>query len=73
MPHRQRTWMVQTYSLGGANVHSHASLVHPSPHPKRHLDRFSRFFAQLTAESPLYFTMVSPSKFPLRTGDVDPI
>jgi len=34
------------------------SWAHPSPQPKRHLDRFSRF-AQMTAES-LYFTVYRP-------------
>jgi len=38
---------------GGASVHphpTHTSMAHPSPNPKRHLDRFSRF-TQLTAAS----------------------
>ena len=44
--HRNCTWSVQSYSLGDASVHpylTHASLDHPSPQPKRHLDRFSGF------------------------------
>ena len=43
--------------------------AHPSPQPKRHLDRF-RHFAQLTAVS-LHSTMgrqFPPSKLPLSTG-----
>jgi len=32
-PHRRRTWVVLSYSPGGANVHPH--LVHPSRHPRR--------------------------------------
>jgi len=41
--------------------------VHPSPHPKRHLDRFSCFCTAHGIES-LYFTMGRPfpSKLPLR-------
>jgi len=53
-PYRRRTWTVQSYSPGCANVHPlliMLSWTHPSPHTKRHLDRFSRF-AQLTANSP---------------------
>jgi len=53
-PHRRRTWMVQSYSTGCANTQPHLTkflyasfnlaCTHPSsPHPKRHLDRFSRF------------------------------
>ena len=37
------TWTVQLYSPGCANVHLHVTWAHPSPHPKRHLDRLSRF------------------------------
>jgi len=48
-------------------------LAHPSPYPKRHLDRFSRFcIAQ--AES-IYFTMgrpFPPSKLPVFMADLDP-
>jgi len=37
--------------------------AHPSPQPKRHLDRFSHFFAQLTAECPgmLFPLKIAPS------------
>jgi len=31
---------------------THVSWTHPTQHPKMHLDRFSRFYTQLTAESP---------------------
>jgi len=59
-PHRRRTWTVQSFSPGGRSMCSH--LIHAavdlpeSIHPKRHLDRFSRF---RTAHSrlTLYFTM----------------
>jgi len=37
--------------------------AHPSPNPKRHLDRFSRF-AQMTAECHIYFTMGRPFPTP---------
>jgi len=36
----------------------------PSPNPKRHLDRFNRFFAQLTAES--RYTLQQAAPFPLK-------
>ena len=44
--HRRRTWTVRSSSQDGANVHPNlirASLDNPSPQPKRHVDRFSRF------------------------------
>jgi len=44
--HRRRTWTVQSYSPGGANVHPYVVILpwtYPSPQPKRHLDRFSGF------------------------------
>ena len=37
-PHRRRTQTVQSYSPGGA-----IPWTHPSPQPKRHLDRFRHF------------------------------
>jgi len=40
--HRRRTWTVQSYSPGCANVLSW-SWTHPSPHTKRHLGWFSCF------------------------------
>jgi len=45
-PNKWSKCTAQSYSPGGANVHPnliHTSLAHPSPHPKRHLDRFNRF------------------------------
>jgi len=47
--------------------------THPSPYSERHLDRFSRFCTAHSRRS-LYFTMghLSPSKLPLRMGDLDP-
>jgi len=47
------------------------SWTHPSPHLKRHIDRFSRF-AQLTEESPyiLYNDRPFPCKLPLRMADL---
>ena len=52
--HRHSIWTLQSYSPGCAHVHSHVIAyvlpwTHPSPHAKRHLDRFSHF-SQLTAE-----------------------
>ena len=43
--------------------------AHPSPQPKRHLDRFSRFYTAHSTVS-LYFTMGRPfpSKSPLTMG-----
>jgi len=41
----------------------HASLAHPTPHPKRHLDRFG-CFRTAHGKEPLYFTMGRP--FPLK-------
>ena len=44
--------------------------THPNPHPKRHLDWFSRF-AQLTAENPYTLQLqppLSPSKSPIGMG-----
>jgi len=43
--HRRRTWTVQSYSPGFATAHNHLIMspwAHPSPHPKQHIDRFSR-------------------------------
>jgi len=42
-----------------------------SPQPKRQFDRFSRFFAQLTAESPytLQWDTPFPSKLPIPMGE----
>jgi len=44
--HHRRTWTVQSYSPGGANVHPYVVILpwtYPSPQPKRHLDWFSGF------------------------------
>jgi len=44
--HCHHTWTVQSYSPGGATVHPIQYMLlctHPSPHSKRHLNRFSRF------------------------------
>ena len=49
-------------------------LVHLSPNPKRHFDRFSRFCTTDSSES-LYFTTgcpFPPLKLPLPIGDLDP-
>jgi len=47
--------------------------AHPSPNPKRHLDRFSRF-AQMTAECPYTLQWDAfPSKLSLPIGDMTPI
>ena len=49
--------------------------AHPSPQPKQHLDRFSRFCTDDRRVS-LYFTMgrpFAPSKLPLPMGDLNPI
>jgi len=48
--------------------------AHPSPQPKRHLDRFSRFCTDDRRVS-LCFTMgcpFSPSKLPLPMGGIGP-
>ena len=47
--------------------------AHPSPNPKRHLDRSSRF-CTAHGRASLYFTMGRsfPSKLPLPVGDLDP-
>jgi len=45
-PHPRRTRTVQSYSPAGANVPPCNTMLlsaHPSPKPKQHLDRFSRF------------------------------
>jgi len=43
-PHRHRTWMVQSYSPGGANAHSPSNTwTHPTQYPKLHLNRYGRF------------------------------
>jgi len=48
--------------------------VHPSPYPKRHLDRFSRFWTAHGTMSVCFTTgPLSPSKLPLRMGDLGPI
>jgi len=78
-PHRRRAWTVQLHSLGCANVHPNlinASLAHLSPHPNRHIDRFSRFCTAHARES-LYFTMGCSfshpfSPLPLCMGDLNP-
>jgi len=51
----------------------HASLTHPTTHPKQHLDRFSCFCTGHGRES-LYFIMgrpFSPSQLPVRMRDQD--
>ena len=44
---RRRTWTVESYSPGGANVHPIECMVshwaHPIPQSKRNIDRFSHF------------------------------
>jgi len=72
-PHRRRTWTVQSYSPSGANVHPdqlHASLDHSSPHPKRHLDRHSRF-CTAHGRVAVYFTMGRPFPFIIALGIAD--
>ena len=52
-----------------------ASLAHPSPNPKRHLDRFSCFFCTAHGRESPYFTTgrpFPPLKLPLPMGDLDP-
>jgi len=53
MLHRRRTWTTQSYSPDDANVDPHLTIMlpgtHPNPHPKRHLDWFSRFAWLTTA------------------------
>jgi len=76
MPHRRRTWTVQSCSPGGANMTATQYMLpwtHPSPHPKRHLDRFNRFCTAHGKES-LYFTtgFPSPLKIAPSLGDLDP-
>ena len=66
-PHRRRAWTVQSYLPGGANVHSNLIVLawaHSSPHPTRHLDRFSRF-AQLSAVGRV---ISGPPLFPFKIG-----
>jgi len=54
-----------TPSHGGSGPHlTHDFLANPSPEPKRHLDRFSRFFAQVTAGCPCTFQLGSPQNCP---------
>jgi len=49
----------------------HAFLAHPSPQPKRHLDRFSHFYTA-DGRASLYFTVwaapIPPSKLPPPVG-----
>jgi len=64
------------FPCGDLHLHlTHCSLAHPSPQPKRHLDRFSLFCTDNGRVS-LYFTMARPfhpaSKLLLPMGDVDP-
>jgi len=67
--------MVQSYLPDGTNVHPIKHMLpwtHPSPQPKQHLDRISRF---CTAHG-LYFTMgcpLCPQNCPFAWGDLDPI
>jgi len=51
----------------------HASLAHPNPQPKQHLDRFSHF-CTAHGRASVYFTMgrPSPSKLTIPMGDLDP-
>jgi len=70
--HHCCTCTVQLCSPGGSSVHPHvihASLGHPSPHPKWHLDRFSHF-TQLTVQHPytLQWAALSPSEFLVPIG-----
>jgi len=63
------------YCHGDLDPHLiHGSLAHPSPQPKRHLDRLSRFCID-DRRMPQSFTTgrPSPSKVPLPIGDLDPI
>jgi len=47
---------------------THGSWVHATQHPKRHLDRFSRFCTVQAGRSLLYNGLPFPPKMPLRWG-----
>ena len=73
MPHRGRIWTVRSYSPGGANVHPSNymfPMAHPSPHPKRQLDRLSRFCTTHGRVS-VYFTMGRPFPFKITPSHGD--
>jgi len=65
-PHRRRTSTVQSYSHSGDNVHPHINMLpstHPSPQPKRHLDRSSRrpicraYYCDRQTDRPRYWSV----------------
>jgi len=71
MPHHCHTWMVQSYSTGGANVHPHLkhAFLDPPESTSQPLDWFSRFCTDHGKLSPaLQWAALSPSKFPIRIG-----
>jgi len=53
-----------TTSLSTAGPSNMIRTAHPSPQPKRDLDRFSRFFAQTTVDCP--YTLQWDAPFPLK-------
>jgi len=76
MPHRRRTWTVQSYSPGGANVHPIWPMLpwaHSSPYPKRHLNRFIRFCTAHGRQAPFFaIGRLFPLKIAPSYGDLDP-
>jgi len=48
--------------------------AHPRPQPKRQIDRFSHFFAQMTAEYPYTLQGTAPSSLKIAHfhGNLDP-
>jgi len=69
-PRCRRTWPVQSYSPGCANVQPMHVLpsAHPRPNPKHQLDRFSRFARSL----PVLYNgpPLSSSKLPLAHEEI---
>jgi len=65
MPHLRRTWTVQSYSSGCANVHPY--LIHASLATKIHMPNDismgSAVFAELMADSPYTSQCAAPSPF----------
>jgi len=66
-PLRRCTWTVHSYSPGGANAHPSNTCFlgpHPSPNPKGHHDRFSRFCTAHDRRS--LYTLQWASPLPLK-------
>ena len=51
--------MVQSYSPGGTNVHSH--LIH-AQYPKQYIDQYSRFCTAHRQEVPIFYFILFPLK-----------